>query len=93
MKATSPAIDKGAVGAEIDLDYNPRPYGKGYDMGCYEFTPAPKLTPRTMVTTPVKTITSATPAETPKPAIPGFEISLAIIAIVSIACMLVGKRQ
>ncbi|MEM4278942.1 MAG: right-handed parallel beta-helix repeat-containing protein [Archaeoglobaceae archaeon] len=90
LKATSPAIDKGAVGAEIDLDYNPRPYGKGYDMGCYEFTPAPKLTPRTMVITPVKTITSATPAGT-KSAIPGFEISLALLVVVSIA-YLVGKR-
>jgi parallel beta-helix repeat protein len=39
LSATSPAIDKGTstTAPPIDLDGNPRPYGKGYDIGCYEW--------------------------------------------------------
>ena len=39
LKQGSPAIDSGMDGAgmpTIDLEYNPRPKGNGYDMGAYE---------------------------------------------------------
>jgi parallel beta-helix repeat protein len=39
LLATSPAIDKGTStdAPTTDLDGNSRPYGKGYDIGCYEW--------------------------------------------------------
>jgi parallel beta-helix repeat protein len=39
LSATSPAIDKGTStdAPSTDLDGNPRPYGNGYDIGCYEW--------------------------------------------------------
>ena len=39
LKQGSPAIDSGMGGADIpvvDLEYNPRPKGNGYDIGTYE---------------------------------------------------------
>jgi len=40
LKQGSPAIDKG-IGGElvpnVDLEYNPRPKGNGYDIGAYEY--------------------------------------------------------
>jgi hypothetical protein len=39
--ASSPAIDAGMnVGVTNDLEGTPRPQGRGYDIGAYEFTPA-----------------------------------------------------
>jgi parallel beta-helix repeat protein len=39
LSATSPAIDAGTSqrAPGTDLDGNPRPYGRGFDMGCYEW--------------------------------------------------------
>jgi hypothetical protein len=41
LVAASPGIDQGtATGAPpVDLEYQKRPLGKGYDMGAYEFAP------------------------------------------------------
>jgi hypothetical protein len=39
LQAGSPAIDSGTIlnAPTIDLDGGPRPVGKGYDIGCYEY--------------------------------------------------------
>jgi|GEM_PF-3392735 len=40
LSSLSPAIDNGTdSGVNVDLEYNPRPVGSDYDIGCYEFVP------------------------------------------------------
>lgn len=47
LKSTSPAIDAGtSVGApSTDYDGNPRPQGKGYDIGPYEYSASLRISP------------------------------------------------
>ena len=40
LKPTSPAIDAGIPAVGIDIEHNLRPYGNGYDIGCYEYVEA-----------------------------------------------------
>jgi hypothetical protein len=46
LRADSPAVDAGAAIADIttDFDGNPRPSGSAYDVGAFEYTPAPNST-------------------------------------------------
>ena len=46
LKAGSLAKNAGADGSSqttVDLENNPRPYDGGWDMGCYEMGPKPKI--------------------------------------------------
>lgn len=47
LKAGSPAIDTGTSQGNpprVNLDGYPRPYGKAFDIGCYEWHPMPPRT-------------------------------------------------
>ena len=67
LKSTSPAIDAGtSVGApSTDFDGNPRPQGKGYDIGPYEYSASLGISPTSTLKPTSIPIVHPTPAPTP----------------------------